>query len=50
MKAMIKRNWEYIHNDNKENAKILRNKTVEPKWEDSKNIFDFSEISYKILS
>ncbi|XP_010640848.1 protein angel homolog 2 isoform X3 [Fukomys damarensis] len=46
----IKRNWEYVCNHNKENAKILGDKNVDPKCEDSENNFDFSVMSYNILS
>uniref|UniRef100_A0A2K6GF14 Angel homolog 2 n=2 Tax=Propithecus coquereli TaxID=379532 RepID=A0A2K6GF14_PROCO len=46
----IKRNWEYICNHNKEKTKILGDKNVDPKCEDSENKFDFSVMSYNILS
>ncbi|XP_005374789.1 PREDICTED: protein angel homolog 2 isoform X3 [Chinchilla lanigera] len=48
--GMIKRNWEYVCNHNKENAKILGDKNVNPECEDSENKFDFSVMSYNILS
>ncbi|XP_012870765.1 PREDICTED: protein angel homolog 2 isoform X1 [Dipodomys ordii] len=46
----IKRNWEYICNRNKEKSDILGDKNVDPKCEDSENKFDFSVMSYNILS
>uniref|UniRef100_A0A0P6JUX1 Protein angel homolog 2 n=1 Tax=Heterocephalus glaber TaxID=10181 RepID=A0A0P6JUX1_HETGA len=49
-RGTIERNWEYVCNHNKENAKILGDKNVDPKCEDSENNFDFSVMSYNILS
>ncbi|XP_049724316.1 protein angel homolog 2 isoform X4 [Elephas maximus indicus] len=46
----IERHWEYLSNHNKENTKILGEKNVDPKCEDSENNFDFSVVSYNILS
>lgn len=46
----IKRHWEYICNHNKENTKILGDKNVDSICEDSENKFDFSVMSYNILS
>ncbi|XP_012667318.2 protein angel homolog 2 isoform X1 [Otolemur garnettii] len=48
--GMIKRNWEYICSHNKEKTKILGEKNVDPKCEDSEDKFDFSVMSYNILS
>ncbi|KAM5237609.1 protein angel homolog 2 isoform 2-T2 [Ctenodactylus gundi] len=52
LQGAIKRNWEYIcnHNKEKEKAKILGDKNVDPKCEESENKFDFSVMSYNILS
>lgn len=50
MEGTIKRHWEYICNHNKENTKILGDKNVDPICEDSENKFDFSVMSYNILS
>ncbi|XP_007109815.1 protein angel homolog 2 isoform X2 [Physeter macrocephalus] len=46
----IKRHWEYICNHNKEKTKILGDKNDDPICEDSENKFDFSVMSYNILS
>lgn len=46
----IQRHWEYICNHNKDKTKILGDKNVDPKCEDSDNKFDFSVMSYNILS
>ncbi|TKC35821.1 hypothetical protein EI555_019793, partial [Monodon monoceros] len=46
----IKRDWEYICNHNKEKTKILGDKNDDPICEDSENKFDFSVMSYNILS
>ncbi|KAM8819280.1 protein angel homolog 2 isoform 4-T4 [Rhynchonycteris naso] len=46
----IKRHWEYMCNHNKEKTKILGDENVDPKCEDSENKFDFSVMSYNILS
>ncbi|KAI5168878.1 protein angel homolog 2 isoform X1 [Manis pentadactyla] len=46
----IERHWEYICNYNKEKTTILGDKNVDPKCEDSDNKFDFSVMSYNILS
>nr|XP_019593591.1 PREDICTED: protein angel homolog 2 isoform X1 [Rhinolophus sinicus] len=48
--GMIERHWEYICNHNKEKMKILGDKNVDSKCEDSENKFDFSVMSYNILS
>nr|XP_055091153.1 protein angel homolog 2 isoform X3 [Symphalangus syndactylus] len=48
--GVIKRNWEYICSHDKEKTKILGDKNVDPKCEDSENKFDFSVMSYNILS
>ncbi|XP_036926867.1 protein angel homolog 2 isoform X1 [Sturnira hondurensis] len=45
----IKRHWEYICNHNKEKTKILED-SIDPTCEDSENKFDFSVMSYNILS
>lgn len=46
----IEWHWEYICNHNKEKMTILGDKNVDPKCEDSDNKFDFSVMSYNILS
>lgn len=46
----IERHWEYICNHNKDKMKILGDKNVDSKCEDSENKFDFSVMSYNILS
>ncbi|XP_029791152.1 protein angel homolog 2 isoform X1 [Suricata suricatta] len=46
----IQRHWEYICNHNKDKTKILGDQNVDPKCEDSDNKFDFSVMSYNILS
>lgn len=46
----IKRHWEYLCNHNKEKTKILGDKNIDSKCEDSENKFDFSVMSYNILS
>lgn len=46
----IKRHWEYICSHNKENTKILGDENVDPICEDNENKFDFSVMSYNILS
>ncbi|KAM5145130.1 protein angel homolog 2 isoform 1-T1 [Callospermophilus lateralis] len=48
--GIIKRNWEYICNHKKEKTKILGDENVDPQCEDSENKFDFSVMSYNILS
>lgn len=48
--GMITRNWEYVCNYNKENVKIPGGKEVDSQCEDSENQFDFSVMSYNILS
>uniref|UniRef100_A0A2K5LR79 Angel homolog 2 n=2 Tax=Cercopithecinae TaxID=9528 RepID=A0A2K5LR79_CERAT len=48
--GVIKRNWEYMCSHDKEKTKILGDKNVDPKCEDSENKFDFSVMSYNILS
>ncbi|XP_007647240.2 protein angel homolog 2 isoform X1 [Cricetulus griseus] len=46
----IKRNWEYLCSHNKEKTKELEDKNVESTCEDSEEKFDFSVMSYNILS
>lgn len=46
----IQRHWEYICNHNKDKTKILGDQNVDPTCEDSDNKFDFSVMSYNILS
>ncbi|XP_012785896.1 protein angel homolog 2 isoform X2 [Ochotona princeps] len=48
--GMITRNWEYVCNYNKENMKIPGGKEGDSQCEDSENQFDFSVMSYNILS
>ncbi|XP_077013899.1 protein angel homolog 2 [Tamandua tetradactyla] len=49
-RGTINRHWEYICNHNKEKTKILADKNDAPRCEDSENKFDFSVMSYNILS
>ncbi|XP_071063819.1 protein angel homolog 2 isoform X6 [Dasypus novemcinctus] len=46
----INRHWEYICSHNKDKVKILGDKNVAPRCEDSESKFDFSVMSYNILS
>lgn len=46
--GMIKRHWEYICNHSK--AKAILEDNTEPQCEDGENQFDFSVMSYNILS
>ncbi|XP_036681358.1 protein angel homolog 2 isoform X1 [Balaenoptera musculus] len=46
----IKRHWEDVCNHNKEETKILGDKNDDPMCEGSENKFDFSVMSYNILS
>lgn len=46
----IKRHWEYMCNHNKEKTKILGEKNGDPVCDNSENKFDFSVMSYNILS
>lgn len=46
----IKRNWEYLCSHNKEKAKDLEDRNVDSTCEDCEDKFDFSVMSYNILS
>ncbi|XP_036058422.1 protein angel homolog 2 isoform X1 [Onychomys torridus] len=46
----IKRNWEYLCSHNKEKVKDLDGKNVDSVCEDNEEKFDFSVMSYNILS
>ncbi|KAF0880989.1 ANGE2 protein, partial [Crocuta crocuta] len=46
----IQRHWEYICNHSKDKTKILEDKNVDSTCEDSDTKFDFSVMSYNILS
>lgn len=46
----IKRNWEYFCSHNKENTKDLEDRNVGSTCEDREDKFDFSVMSYNILS
>ncbi|XP_059136232.1 protein angel homolog 2 [Peromyscus eremicus] len=46
----IKRNWEYLCSHNKEKMKDLDGKNVDSTCEDNEEKFDFSVMSYNILS
>ncbi|XP_029394440.1 protein angel homolog 2 isoform X2 [Mus pahari] len=46
----IKRNWEYLCSHNKENTKDLEDRNVDSTCEDREDKFDFSVMSYNILS
>uniref|UniRef100_A0A8D0V4P4 Angel homolog 2 n=1 Tax=Sus scrofa TaxID=9823 RepID=A0A8D0V4P4_PIG len=46
----IKRHWEYMCNHNKEKTKILGEKNGDAVCDNSENKFDFSVMSYNILS
>ncbi|XP_008823072.1 protein angel homolog 2 [Nannospalax galili] len=46
----IKRSWEYLCSCNTDKTTVLEDKNVDCKCEDSENEFDFSVMSYNILS
>nr|XP_044997562.1 protein angel homolog 2 isoform X3 [Jaculus jaculus] len=50
LQGTIRRNWEYLCSHNREKSKILEDGHADPQCEDSENKFDFSVMSYNILS